>query len=302
MSVPGLRPRNWLAVTNVNGRPLPTPGRGLTLATIVLRGEQDVVAMCRRAREAGEEFALDPAQIRRLSAALFEVGRLLIIGPPLTHAEVTLADGPSLDVQFHVTDVVRLGGLTTLERGLTPLRAIVHRLKVVPSAGGAYVSVGVLFRSGLPGKTRAPSGSRERLTRQCPPRLARPPPLPASSRHSRGSTPNPAHRPPPMKRPPTTPFVRPFASSTTPTAAYSRSMPTSTTRASGCAWPKTSCGCCSRACPITRSACWIPTASSPAGTPVASGCSDTPPTKSSAAASRCSTWRLIATRGRRFRS
>ena len=117
--------------------------------------------MCRRAREAGEEFALDPGETRRLSAALFEVGRLLTIAPPLTHADVTLADGPSLDVQFHVVDVERMGGLTSLERSMAPLRPTVHRLTVVPSAAGADVSVGVLFRSGLPGKTRAAGGSQE---------------------------------------------------------------------------------------------------------------------------------------------
>jgi PAS domain S-box-containing protein len=146
-------------VAFVNGRPLPSHGGGVTLATIVLHGEQDVVAMCRRARLAGEEFALDLADVRRLSATLFEVGRLLTLDPPPTHADLMLADGPSLQVQFHVEDVERMGGISTLERSLAPLRPVVHRLAVAAVGRGADVSVSVLFRSGLPGKVKATGGS-----------------------------------------------------------------------------------------------------------------------------------------------
>jgi PAS domain S-box-containing protein len=116
---------------------------------MVLHGEQEVVLLCRRARQAGEEFGLDPTDIRRLSAALFEVGRQLTLADSGTNAELMLAEGPSLQVQFQVTAVEPLGGTAGLERSLAPLRPLVHRLQILPSEVGASISVAVLFRHGI---------------------------------------------------------------------------------------------------------------------------------------------------------
>jgi PAS domain S-box-containing protein len=124
-------------------------GGGLTLATIVLQLEQDVVSLCRRTRRAGEEFGLDSKDIRRLSAALFEVGLQLTLPSPTTKSELMLAEGPSLEVQFHVADVERLGGVIALERSLAPLRPMVHRLGILPAQDGATVSLSVLFRHAI---------------------------------------------------------------------------------------------------------------------------------------------------------
>ena len=107
-----------LAVFIVNGTNTLSEGGGFTLATIVLRVEQDVVSLCRRARLAAEEFGLDSTDVRRLSAALFEVGCQLTLAAPETRAELMLSDGPSLEAQFHVAGVERVGGLVALERSL----------------------------------------------------------------------------------------------------------------------------------------------------------------------------------------
>jgi PAS domain S-box-containing protein len=143
----GSTPR--LGDLNVNGTTPRPEGGGFTLATIVLHVEQDVVSLCRRARKAGEEFGLDPRDIGRLSAALFEVGRQLTLSSPATQAELMLAEGPSLEAQFRVIDADRLGGIVALERSLAPLRSLVHRLKIAPSPEGASVSLAVLFRHAI---------------------------------------------------------------------------------------------------------------------------------------------------------
>jgi PAS domain S-box-containing protein len=121
--------------------------------------------MCRRARMAGEDFGLDSIEVRRLSAVLFEVGRLLIVAPPTTHADLMLADGPSLQVCFHVVDVDRVGGMVALEQSLAPLRPIVARLTVTASAVGVDVSVAVPFRSALPGKAKAVAARQKNANR-----------------------------------------------------------------------------------------------------------------------------------------
>jgi PAS domain S-box-containing protein len=136
-----------LAAFIVNGTNALSEGGGFTLATIVLRVEQDVVSLCRRARLSAEEFGLDSRDVRRLSAALFEVGCQLTLAAPETRAELMISDGPSLEAQFHVAGVERVGGPVTLERSLTPLRSLVHRLVVVPSSFGAVVSLRTLFRT-----------------------------------------------------------------------------------------------------------------------------------------------------------
>jgi PAS domain S-box-containing protein len=147
------RESGWRPI--VNGTPSRTEDGGLTLAAVSLRVEQDVVSLCRRARLAGEEFGLDSRDIHGLSAALFEVGRQLTLSPPMTLANLMLADGPSLEAQFHVTDADRIGGISALERSLTPLRPMVHRLAITTSPSGVDVSLAVLFRNAVPKPIKA---------------------------------------------------------------------------------------------------------------------------------------------------
>ena len=61
----------------VNIIPSPAGDGGLTLATATLRAEPDVVSLCRRVRQAAQDFALEPSEVGRLSVAVFEVGRWL---------------------------------------------------------------------------------------------------------------------------------------------------------------------------------------------------------------------------------
>jgi len=126
---------------------------GLTLATTTLQSTQDVVALCRRARSAAGEFRLDAAGICRLCAAVVEIGREVTAGGPPPTAQLTLADGPSMQVSIHVTDLARLGGLESIEYSIERVSGLVHHAAVVPSGpDDAHITLAVLFRSALPGK------------------------------------------------------------------------------------------------------------------------------------------------------
>src|SRR5687767_12941024 len=97
-------------VTSAQLRPCPvissltadaSPTGGFTLAKLGLRAEKDLVSLSRRTRAAGEDFGLHPRDIRSLSAATYEVARLLYKHRG-AEAEVRLADGPSLQVVVRV--------------------------------------------------------------------------------------------------------------------------------------------------------------------------------------------------------
>jgi PAS domain S-box-containing protein len=134
----------------VNVIPSPAGDGGFALATATLRVEPDVVSLCRRVRQAAEDFGLDGREIRRLSAAVFEVGQWITSCAPGTKATVALGDGPSLGAHFGVSDASRLGTPDDVERILSPLRTLVHRADLLDGNGDATICVAVLFRSPAP--------------------------------------------------------------------------------------------------------------------------------------------------------
>src|SRR5215217_8989112 len=81
---------------------------GLTLATVTLHGTQDVVSLCRRARAAAREFGLDAIGTRRLCAAVVEIGEAVTVADVPPDAQLTLSDGPSMQVNIHVAGLAAL--------------------------------------------------------------------------------------------------------------------------------------------------------------------------------------------------
>jgi PAS domain S-box-containing protein len=140
---------------------------GFTLGTVVLRVEKDIVSLGRRARKAGEEFGLDPRDIQRLATALFETARLLVTAFTETRAELLLADGPSIDVVFHVASGGPEAGVPVLEELLAPVRPLVPRFAIAGSDEGPLISLGVPFRSRAPERP-PPSGLSELPGNACP--------------------------------------------------------------------------------------------------------------------------------------
>src|SRR5436190_3319599 len=122
----------------------------LTLTTTTLRGTQDVVSLCRRARSAAGEFGLDAIGMRRLCAAVMEIGQAVTSADAPPTARLTLADGPSMQVSIHVPALATLGGIDGIEHSLEPVRRLVHHAAVVPGTGDdADITLAVLFRSVL---------------------------------------------------------------------------------------------------------------------------------------------------------
>jgi len=133
---------------------------GLTLTTTTLRRTQDVVSLCRRARSAAGEFGLDAIATRRLCAAVIEIGQAVTSANLPSTAQLTVADGPSMQVRIHVSGLTGLGGIDAIEHSLEPIRRLVHDAAVVPGAADeADITLAVLFRS-APHK-RASSGGAD---------------------------------------------------------------------------------------------------------------------------------------------
>jgi PAS domain S-box-containing protein len=74
---------------------------GYTLARVSVRSANDLVALSRRTRAAGEDLGVHPDHLRRLSAATYEAAQLVTQYRDVT-AEIRLADGPSLQVVLRV--------------------------------------------------------------------------------------------------------------------------------------------------------------------------------------------------------
>ena len=133
---------------------------GLTLTTTPLRGMQDVVSLCRRARSAAGEFGLDATGTQRLCAAVIEIGQAVANAAVAPTARLTLADGPSMQVSIHVPALATLGGIDGIEHSLEPVRRLVHHAAVVPGAGDdADITLAVLFRSVLHDRPNAGGGA-----------------------------------------------------------------------------------------------------------------------------------------------
>jgi PAS domain S-box-containing protein len=124
----------------------PSPPGGLSLGTVVIRAPDDFVALSRRTRSAGEDFGLQPGDIRRLAAATFEAARLVAPSPGLS-AEIRLADGPSLQVLFRVPLDAAKRDLSRshIESGLAGLNPLVHKLEIEDTSYGLSISLRSLF-------------------------------------------------------------------------------------------------------------------------------------------------------------
>ena len=117
---------------------------------MALRTPQDVVALSRRTRAAGEEFGLDPRSIRGLLAATHEMGRLLADQSRL-EAEVRLSDGPSLQVVFRVAldEPSALAPLhARVSDAVGPLRAMVDEIQFAEKATELSICLRALFPTG----------------------------------------------------------------------------------------------------------------------------------------------------------
>jgi PAS domain S-box-containing protein len=119
-----------------------SPGGGAALATATLDLEQDVVLLCRRARQAGERLGLPERAVQRLCAATFDVGRRLQALAPGARADLVLGPEASLKTIFHV-DACRLG--QPAEAFLEPVRSVVPRVTSADMAGTAVLTVGIDF-------------------------------------------------------------------------------------------------------------------------------------------------------------
>jgi signal transduction histidine kinase len=123
-----------------------SPGKS-ALATLNLRDEQDVVSLCRRTRIIGEQVGFDRHAVRRLSTAAYEVAQHLCGGgKPCPTAELTVAEGPSLQVDFHA--VVPSGLREQVPDWVGPLYSMVHRLSVVEDRDAIRISLAMFWPGG----------------------------------------------------------------------------------------------------------------------------------------------------------
>ncbi len=130
---------------NSNGNHSAAPGAS-SLGTVTIRTAHDFVALSRRTRSAGENFGLQPQDVRRLTTASCEAARLVATHPGVS-AEVRLADGPSLQVLFRVPldAVTGDGARRQIESSLAPLTPLVHRMEIEGTSYGLSISLRSLF-------------------------------------------------------------------------------------------------------------------------------------------------------------
>jgi PAS domain S-box-containing protein len=144
------------------------PTAGFSLARLALRTDRDLVSLRRRTRAAGEEFGLDARHVRNLSAATYEVARLLIALRSVD-AEIRLGDGPSLQVVFTVT-VKEHGEATALSghvyAALDPLVSMLDGLEVAPHDGGFSVCLRCSFPTGGDARLLAHAASADQTAAQ----------------------------------------------------------------------------------------------------------------------------------------
>jgi PAS domain S-box-containing protein len=134
-----------IPLVNLNGTHPTAPG-AFSLGTVVIRAPHDLVALSRRTRSAGENFGLQPREIRRLATATCEAARLVAPNPGVS-AELRLADGPSLQVLFRVPlEADKSNGTRRqIESSLAPLTPLVHRIEIEDTSYGISVSLRSLF-------------------------------------------------------------------------------------------------------------------------------------------------------------
>ena len=122
---------------------------GYTVARVPIHTPHDLVSRSRRTRAAAEDLGFRADEVRRVSAATYEVARLLYSLENVA-AEIRLADDPSLQIIFRVSmsseqDAAQLRG--TLEPSLKPLEPLVDRFEI--DASGSVLCISL--RSLLPG-------------------------------------------------------------------------------------------------------------------------------------------------------
>jgi PAS domain S-box-containing protein len=152
-------------VSNPLNTECPQPG-GFSLARMPLRSAHDVVSLNRRMRAAGGEFGLHTRSIRTLSAATYELARLLADQDDV-EAEIRLGDGPSLQVVFRrpFSDAKALAALhSRITEAMGPLRSMVDEVQISETPAELAISLRSMF----------PTGALERL-RAIPPRDAEQP-------------------------------------------------------------------------------------------------------------------------------
>jgi PAS domain S-box-containing protein len=133
----------------LNGRVPTTNGSGFTLATFLLRVEQDLVSLRRRTRAAGDQYGVPESRLRGLSAAAFELAGLFHQAGVPAQADIRIAEGPALQVALQFggppDDVERVR--TVLLVAVDRLRALVDRVTIDDAAGGITVALGVALPS-----------------------------------------------------------------------------------------------------------------------------------------------------------
>lgn len=135
--------------------PIASAPAGFTLARLPIGTLHDLVTLSRRARAAGEDLGLRADDVRRLSAATFEVARLFMSHRDVT-AEIRLGDEPSLQVVFRMAmpDArARTGVREKAAPALALLDALVDRVHIEESGELLCVTL----RSLLPTGTSQPN-------------------------------------------------------------------------------------------------------------------------------------------------
>jgi len=154
---------------------IPGP-EAVTIATIVLQHEHDLVVLRRRLRMAADELNFDPRDIGRLSTAAYEAGRQLYgVGTAAT-AELQVSRGgrPSVRVAISVPvadEAPRRDLLRRLQAASRRLESLVDRLSVEATTEAVSIAL-ITFPAGGP-ETRAdviehlaPAGDHADTSRQ----------------------------------------------------------------------------------------------------------------------------------------
>jgi len=102
----------------------------VTVASIVLENDSDLVAVVRRTRTAGADLGLILRDIRGLSAAAYEMGRLLLQCRG-GRAEISVGQGPTLEVAYlYPAGAAACGLVEQLTQAAEPLRGLVASIQI----------------------------------------------------------------------------------------------------------------------------------------------------------------------------
>ena len=121
---------------------------GFPLATGRLTVEQEIASLCRQARVFAGQFGIRTQDIRGLSLAIYETTRRLREAGARGHAELCVADGPSLRVV--VRALASPGVLEDIQDSILDLSSIVGDLSIFPAKDGLTVRVSIPVPSGSP--------------------------------------------------------------------------------------------------------------------------------------------------------